>query len=597
MHQEPLNQVPARRHWMAIRQWCTGIGALFAACMALSSYPAPGGAETIEELKERLERLERQREVEREELQRRLALLERSAPAPAQSSGLRVHLRRPELLRPYGPMACPGFMECAPEPQLHLEAPLPAEGQDWQLELQAYNRVRFNVYDNFSDTQFAPDGGLQHGSSASFNTARKEDDRLRFSTLRGYATAAIKKGAFMAVASLNYAGNNFNDGVLLGNDRPPMGPAGQREFQIDTQLLYLQYNGWAQLRLGRQMNHVGNGIVGHIVRDSVTALRQWTDRFSTQVTYVMGAMGRSIPNSGGAGISQTTLQKLNTPSETEEGLDGAMLIFNYRPASMNRLQLFVWRMWDTTHGGSYKQNQYVDANGSGRVGPLDYAFEYVYLTGTSPIVSENSALMNGRRERNRAHVAYLDLRHTFGVSALLPGRPDLFSLGAAFGYGSGDDDPDDGVNRNFDSLFLDETAFRYNFLFSDDIHGFNGRGFDSRRGSGFTNVTFVQPYAIVRPAPNFQARFGWTLLRASVAQPAGTGVLGPSPLLHPALSYSQTAVGGPTKDVGQEVDVLMDYVYGPVRLFSHFGMFLPGRLYAPFQDHALKYEFGIEYRF
>jgi hypothetical protein len=97
-----------------------------------------------------------------------------------------------------------------------------------------YDRFRFNLYDNFSDRQFAPDGTLQHGSSDSSNTSRKEDDRLRFSTPRGYATAAIKKGPSMAVGSLNYAGNNFNGGLLLGNDRAPMGPTGQREFQVDT---------------------------------------------------------------------------------------------------------------------------------------------------------------------------------------------------------------------------------------------------------------------------------------------------------------------------------------------------------------------------
>lgn len=521
---------------------------------------AAAESESIEELRKRIEQLEQRQQIQPENVRQRLAQVDGLAPAPP-------------------------------------EAPTPADGPEWQLELQGYNRFRFNLYDNFSDTQVAPDGSFQQGSSASFNTFRKEDDRLRFSTLRGYATGAVKKGPFMAVVSLNYAGNNFNDGVLLGNDRAPMGPASQREFQVDTQLLYLQYNGWAQLRLGRQMNHVGNGIVGHIVRDSVTALKQWTDRFSTQVTYVMGAMGRSIGGSSGSGISQTTLQKLNTSSGTEEGLDGAMLIFNYVPRPMNRLQFFLWRMWDTTSGGAYKQNQYLDANGSGRIGSMDYAFEHVYLSGTSPIVSENGSLMNGRRERNSAHLAYLDIRHTFGISPLLPERPDLLSLGATFGFGSGDNNPDDGRNRNFDSLFLDETGFRYNFLFSDDIHGWNGRGFDSRRGSGFTNVTFVQPYPIVRPRPDFQAKFAWTLLRSSVAQPAGTGVLGPRPLLNSALSYSQTPVGGPTKDIGQEFDVLMDYFHGPVRVFSYFGMFLPGRVYAPFQDYALKYEVGVEYRF
>lgn len=83
-----------------------------------------------------------------------------------------------------------------------------------------------------------------------------------------------------------------------------------------------------------------------------------------------------------------------------------------------------------------------------------------------------------------------------------------------------------------------------------------------------------------------------------MAQPAGTGVLGPQPVLTPALAYSPTPVGGPTKDVGQEFDVLTDYFWTPaLRVFSYFGMFFPGRIYAPFADNALKFEIGIEYRF
>ena len=68
--------------------------------------------------------------------------------------------------------------------------------------------------------------------------------------------------------------------------------------------------------------------------------------------------------------------------------------------------------------------------------------------------------------------------------------------------------------------------------------------------------------------------------------------------MSPALAFSTTAVGGPTKDVGQEVDVLMDYFINPhARFFSYFGMFFPGRIYAPFADNALKYELGLELRF
>ncbi len=431
--------------------------------------------------------------------------------------------------------------------------------------------------------------------------------------MRGYITTALKNGPFMAVVSLDYAGDAFNDGVMLGNASGPLGPAGQRQFQVNTQLLYLQanYEGW-QLRLGRQMNHVGNGIIGHIPRDSITLVKPWTDQFSTQVTYVYGAYGRTNNNQAGPmfsdfrgdadrEINQSTQAKFNSLAGDDEVLEGLMLIFNYNPAPMNRLQFFLWRMFDSSQEGAHKQLQFIDVNGSGRLGRFDYAFELAHMRGTTGVIFAGAgAAANriGNRDDNRAYLGYLDLRYTLPPNLLQTKKDDLLSLGAAFGFGTGDDKPNDGKNANFENLFVDETSFRYNFMFSDDINGFNGRAADNRRASGFTNTTFFQPYAILRPTEKFQTKVAWTYLRATVAQPAGTGVLGPTPILAPFLSYSTIAVGGPTKDIGQEVNVLMDYFFDPqTRLFSHFGMFLPGRLYAPFADNAIKYELGIEFRF
>lgn len=574
----------------------------------------PAFAQTIDELNARIDTMEKRHEREREEMRRRLDQFEQVAePPPAPEPRFRVRIRKPEELRPYHPDVCPGFMECLPEPQLQLEAPKSTTGSGWELELQAYNRFRFNLYDNFSDTRNAPGSTaanrtFANGSSCSFNTSCKDDTRLRFSTMRGYVTSAIKSGPFMAVVSIDYAGDQFNDGVLLGNDSGSLGAAGQRQWIVNPQLYYLQYDGWAQLRLGRQYAHVGNGIVGHIPRDMITASRHWTERFSTQVSYVYGSTGRSIPNQAGPvfqpqgsgvnAINQTTQNKVNDTTGKEESLEGVMLIFNYNPLPMNRLQLFVWKMFDTTAEGVNKQNQYIDVNGSGRLDRMDYAFELAHLSGTTPVISGTAGGNPGTRENNRAYLAYLDLRYTLPSELLCVNKEDFLSLGATFGFGSGDNKPNDGKNTNFDSLFIDETSFRYNFLFSDDIHGFNGRGFDTRRGSGFSNITFIQPYVIVRPTEKVQVKAAWTYLRASVAQPAGTGVLGPLPVLNPSLAFNPTAVGGPTKDVGQEFDVLMDYfINSYARVFSYLGMFIPGRNYAPFADHALKYELGLELRF
>jgi hypothetical protein len=591
---------------------------LFFAVWVMQGGPALGqDAQENRNLREQMEQMEKRHQAERDEMKRRIEQLEKTSggpppAAPASSlTSFRARIRKPEELRPYSPVVCPGFMECLPEPQLQLDAPTPAKEPGWELELQAYTRFRFNLYDNFSDTRNepgAPTGTFVNSSSCSFNTSCKDDQRLRFSTMRGYGTAAIKNGPFMGVLSMDFAGDQFNDGVLLGNDSGPLGAAGQRQWVVNAQLYYLQYDGWAQLRLGRLYNHVGNGIIGHIPRDSIMATKSWTDQFSTRLTYVYGSTGRSIPNQpGNTGINETTQNKVEDVSGAEENLEGLMLIFNYTPTPMNRLQFFVWRMWDTTANGQNKQNQYIDFNGSGRLGRLDYAFELAYLGGTTPVISGAAGGAPGTRDEHRAYLAYLDLRYTLPPEILRVEREDLLSLGMTFGYGSGDNKPNDGKNTNFDQLFIDETVFRFNFLYSDDINGYDGRSFDTRRGSGFTNTTFIQPYAVFRPTEKLQMKAAWTYLRASVAQPAGTGVLGPLPVLNAALAYNclgtsppvcTSPVGGPTKDIGQEVDVLTDYFFTPsVRVFSYFSMFFPGRIYAPFADNALKYEFGIEYRF
>jgi len=60
----------------------------------------------------------------------------------------------------------------------------------------------------------------------------------------------IERWPSKTVASLHDAGRHFNDGVLLDDDRAPMGPTDQREFQVETQLLSFHDNGWTQVRLG-----------------------------------------------------------------------------------------------------------------------------------------------------------------------------------------------------------------------------------------------------------------------------------------------------------------------------------------------------------
>jgi hypothetical protein len=603
--------------------------------------------ELLKRLIERMEQMERQHQAEREEMKRRIEHLEKAlrgtgaGPAHAQSeppekeravaaslppdpeTSLRVNIRKPDRYT-----ACPGFLGCTPEPHLEQEIPAPAKGPGWELDLLGYARWRFNIHHNFSDVVNTVPGDTGHiagkttknSSGASFGgnvlgtDASRQNHFIRYTDIRGYVSTALKKDPFMLVYSFDFAGDEFNDGVLLGNDTGPLAAAGQRQFQVNTQLFYLQYDGWATVRLGRIPGHLGHGILGHIVRDGVTVIKPVTDRLGLQTTWVHGSTGRTISNQAGTTFlpftgtsvsqsSETAQQKVQDLTGKEENLEGILLLGNYKLTPSHRAQGFLWRMWDTTAAGLNKQNQYVDLNGAGVFdlkadGMVSYWWELAHLRGTTPAISGAAGGTAGRRDANRAYLAYLDVRYTL-PERLQPIRANLLSPGFTFGFGSGDNKPNDGRNSNFDQLFVDEASFKYNFLFSDDIHGFNGRGFDTRRGGGFTNITFVQPYLLIKPTPKLETRLAWTYLTATVPQPAGTGPLGPAPVLNSALAYSTTAVpGDATRDVGQELDVLVDYFVRPTaRLFAYGGGFFPGRIYAPHRENAIKFETGLELRF
>ena len=166
-------------------------------------------------------------------------------------------------------------------------------------------------------------------------------------------------------------------------------------------------------------------------------------------------------------------------------------------------------------------------------------------------------------------------------------------VGLRFGRGSGDDDPNDRRQENFENLFMDETGFTYTFIFSDDLHGFTGRGVDLRRGSGFANVTFAQPYLQFRPTPALNVFGSYTFLQATKAQAEGAGVLGPGAAPRPGAAPIRR-----TRNIGHEVDVLIDYdVDGAVRLFAYGGVLFPGSIFGRAADNVWKVEIGAEFRF
>lgn len=612
----------------------------------------------LEEMKEMKEQLQKQ-QAERDEMKRRLEQLEVTTGAPtALAPAVRFNVGRNQPRPTENYINCPGFLDCLAEPQLQLEFPKPTSQPGWEFDLWGYSRFKFNYYNNFSDTVLASaaagatcgvsagasagcaiqnaTGNAQtldsatgsSGSQASFNKAKKQDDGIRFSTMLGYIAGAVKKGPFTIVANIGFAGDTFNDGVALGNDQGPLGPAGQRFFVMTPQQYYIQYNEKLfgrdfQIRLGRHMGHLGNGIVGHLPRDLVTAAYKVTPEVEFTQGYVWGATGNAIPNQGnltfapyrglvgtpaviGTQTNQTAQTFVNAPDGSQQYLEGILEQITWRPNPDNKLQVFFFRMWDTTQEAINKNNYWVDVNGAGllRFGRnrLDYMFEAVRVQGETQGTGVGAA--NGvspRQDDRRSWLLMTDLRWTpFGSEA----RPDLYSLGITAGAASGDNNPNDGVNKNFDALFQDETAFHYNFLYSDDIHGYNGRAFDTTRGSGFTNTFVLQPYVILRPTEKLRTKISYSHLMAVSAVAPGVGPFGgftgaTAPGTPQPMAFSSVPLSGPaTRDIGKEIDVLTDYFIDKnSRFFAYYGTFLPGRVYAPIADIAYKLEVGYEFRF
>lgn len=219
--------------------------------------------------------------------------------------------------------------------------------------------------------------------------------------------------------------------------------------------------------------------------------------------------------------------------------------------------------------------------------------------GTTPFAT--AAPPTGPRQDNRATLLLGTLGYQVGEAP--PPPPVVYQIanrvrppgtvGIRVGRGSGDADPTDRRQQNFENLFMDETGFTYTFLFSDDLHGFAGRAADLRQGAGFANVTMLQPYVQIRPAAGSNVFASYTYLRATEAQPEGTGVLGALRGIRPDGERFRL-----THDIGHELDVLVDYDADPsVRLFGYGGIFWPGRIFPGAAGTAWKLEIGTEFRF
>jgi hypothetical protein len=441
------------------------------------------------------------------------------------------------------------------------------------LDFGGYTRLRSNLYHNFDldgDTDI--------------------DRANTFWDVRSSFNMTVHTPSVKVFTSIDAAGNDFTDGVVLGHDQPQV----LREWELNVDKLYLQWdNPAASVFFGRQSAVLGRGIVSHVRRDSLRLVRSqgplklvgvWVaggegntqtqpEGLSADVLDVDGDGNTTELNEFGSG--NQTLAPVNSPEGFDDDLDAfvVMGIYGFRKL---QLQGFWAQQFDSTSNDRNPQKGYLDLNLSGQVGEkIDLWLEGAYMFG-------ETARIGNDRQDIRAYMFFLD----FDYRVVERG-----TLGFRFGWGSGDDDPTNGDAENFQNLFMDETGFKYTNVFADDIWGYDyaaaGLGGSSlARGSGFSNINFYQVKGGYRFTERLNSLLSFTYLRLTEERVEGGG------------SPNSTLTGGPTThDVGFEVDLDVDYKINPyTNLFLKSGWFEPGDLYAK-KDGAGKVEVGFEFMF
>lgn len=396
------------------------------------------------------------------------------------------------------------------------------------------------------------------------DNSSKKDQSNDFLDLRSYISCRVQDGSFSGMLGIDLAGDDFNDGVLLGNNNP----ATQRPMEVAIRHLYIQYNRSNVLvRVGRQPSSVGHGIVAHIVRDMAVA--KLTPKSPISFT--------GIWVKGGEGLDENGISNNDPETGSDNDLDMYAVAVNYAVKKdwINSLVLWAGRQFDSTADSHFPEKLYIDALAKGKLNGLNYSAEAAYFGGQTPSVN------NQPRLDNRGYLCYFQGDYDFKGKV---------QLGVAFGRGSGDNDPNDSKQRNFQNLFMDETGFLYTHLFADDILGYKGANSDLGRGSGFANITFLQAKGSLYPLskiPSLNIGGSLTHLRSTVPQRIGSGVLGNRPTNSLDLTH----------DTGWEIDLNAEYSNGPFRYSLRAAYFKPGDIFGLDAFSAKKIESSFTFEF
>jgi len=401
-----------------------------------------------------------------------------------------------------------------------------------------------------------------------------------FYDFRSWVTTKIRKGKVSLVFSLDIAGDDFSDpeGAILGNggdsNATPGGPAVVREsgWDLRTRHLYLNYNGWANFSIGRLPLKLGNGIAVSTIRDAAKIVKP-IKPFALGLVIVKG--GETMPN---------TIPP--DPDGTHDNdLDAYVVFAKYKHPNFVA-QLGYGVQDSTIINEKFPEKQILNFNLDGAAGNLSYAFEGTYLGGES---SFNPTF--GDRLDNKAFQAYGRLQYNLA---------DIRSkFGIAVGYGTGDNDPTDGDQEDFQSFFMNSIGFHIAEIYGNDIHSYDAYipgtpGADgTNAGAGFANTTFVQVSAAHDLTSKISLNAVASYFVATEDQLVGEGVL-----LHPNDGTAAPGETEMTDDIGWEIDVNGTYkVTDYWSFYARFGFFSAGDIWGRSAPDGKKAQAGLLFRF
>lgn len=390
--------------------------------------------------------------------------------------------------------------------------------------------------------------------------------------LRSYLTLDAQHDAWRVVASADLAGSDHDKGAALGLGYPvpPVGGApAVRELFVD----YRHDPAGLQVVVGRQLTRLGHGIVVDMHGDALRLDHQLPSfpglgltRFSAIA--IRGA-SHAAATPGGASESGRTLHSV---SDTNSELGVAMAAVEMALWGEGRVQAFIAQQVDNRDTGPFASRRFLDVNSAVPIGPWRFSGEVVQVGGLGPAGEGGHVLLD-----------------SFMVLGSAAYTCDHFKFGLTAARGGGDNQHNDNVHTGFQSLFIDETSFTYNRVFSDELHGFDGSAAATARGTGFNNVTFLQPFITWRPLENLTLATSYTLHLATAPQLGGSGPLGMLPANSPAWEHS----------IGDEVDARLTFNLGSSTVYVHTGAFVPGKIYplAGLDHTVYALEIGTELRY